>query len=179
MGGRGWWCVALAVSSALSHRLPSLSSPSYLTSLTSPPLPPRHSTHRPPHEQLLVRLEVCGASFGLLSSFRPHPLIHLISPPLSSPPPCRRPHPLPSLLLPISTPRAVARGGGSGCCTGCGGWWWWWWSLPLSSPSSCVPLPVVSSCPCRRFVPPPSSSPLPSCLPVVIPPINHPTSSCS
>ena len=46
------------------------------------------------------------------------------------------------LLLPLSTPRAVARSGGSRCCGS--GWWWWWWSPILPSPR---PLVVLSPCP--------------------------------
>src|ERR1700733_3516033 len=92
---------------------------------SSPPrcLPPCHSplpcrsTHRPPHEQLLTRLVVGGASFGLPSSRLspvfvscprpplPSPLLHSLSVspalPLS---PCP-PHCFVSSLFPLPSPR--------------------------------------------------------------------------
>jgi hypothetical protein len=53
---RCWWCWVVVVSPSPAVVLP-ISSPSCR-------LPQcRHSTHHPPHEQLLVRLEVGGASF--------------------------------------------------------------------------------------------------------------------
>jgi hypothetical protein len=79
--------------------------------------PPRYSTHNPPHEQLLVRLGVGGVSFATLC---------LSSLPSSGPfprVPPRGPLPLPSFLspvLPVSTPRAVARGSGWRCHYGGG-----------------------------------------------------------
>jgi len=71
------------------------------------------------------------------------------------------PLPLPIvLLLPVSTPRAVARGGGWGVL-----WWWWWWpsSSSWSLHSHCT-VGGAGSCPSFCCCPLPVSVPSPLLL---------------
>jgi hypothetical protein len=130
--GSGWGCFMGRVSSSsLSSRLVSCPPSSSL---------PCHSTHQPPHKQLLVRLGVGG-----VSSWSPLPKP-------TREPPCKQ------MLV------------GMG-----------WASWPSSSPPHFLTHPSTLQAGARSGVfPIPRRLPsLSSSLPIVVPPTNHPMSSCS
>jgi hypothetical protein len=125
----------------------------------------RHSTHHPPHEQLLVRLEAGGVLFvgaavvvvGVMSSWRVlvaaarRPARRRSSPPRAvSPPrcvgvggvsPCGRGSSSSSLFHPQSTPRAVAREIGGRWCVMSSSW-----GLGAGGPGRLSALVVLLSC---------------------------------